>query len=125
MSLKSIRMELARDAAHPSGDASHGYEFRAPLTADGFLDEGKWTDNKALCTVRHFGRGAEEHGLLIKLKHSHWAFSYAPGEDDDEPVFKLGTHRFAPGEYITVTEHDHTERTFKVVSVTDWTPTRH
>ena len=125
MSLKTIRLELARDATHPNGDSSHGYEFRAPLTADGHLDEGAWADKKAFCTVRHFGRGTEEHGLLIRSRGGRWMFSYAIGTEDDEPVFKLSTHRFTPGEYITVTEHDHVARTFKVVSVTDWSPGHH
>ena len=125
MSLKSIRLELARDAAHPEGNPEHGYEFRAPLSTDGHLDEAVWNRAKPFCTVRHFGFGDDEHGLLMRSKGGHWFFSYAIGADDDEPLFKLSSHRFAPGEYVTITEHDHVGRTFKVVSVKDWTPTQH
>ncbi len=122
MTIKTIRLELGRDAIHPYGDPKHGYEFRAPLKPDGSIDEAAWQDSKSFCTVRHFGLGPEEHGLLMRSGKGHWFFSYLPGEDDNEPVFKLASHCFVPGEYVTITEHDHVKRTFRVMSVTDWRP---
>ena len=38
-------------------------------------------------------------------------------EDDDEPLFRLDDHRFNPGEYVSVTEHDGVERTDQVVDI--------
>ena len=35
MSLSKIRLELARDPDFPEGSREHGYEFTAPLGADG------------------------------------------------------------------------------------------
>ena len=36
--LKTVRLELARTKEFPDGNARCGYEFIAPLTADGHLD---------------------------------------------------------------------------------------
>ena len=38
MTLKKIRLELARDREHPEGSARHGYEFVGPLDEKGHLD---------------------------------------------------------------------------------------
>ncbi len=35
MTLKKIRLELARDREHPEGSNRHGYEFVGPLDARG------------------------------------------------------------------------------------------
>lgn len=123
MTIKTVRLELAREPGHPEGDPGHGYEFRAPLTTDGHLDDGAWPEKKALCTVRHFDHDKpEEHGLLLRTGRGRWVFSYERGTDDDEPIFRFGSHRFAPGEYVSITEHDGVQRTFKVASVADWRP---
>lgn len=123
MTLKSIRIELARSPARPDGDGGHAYEFRAPLDKSGLLDHGAWQGAKQLCTVRRYLNGEQvEQGLLIMSRGGHWAFSYVPGKEDDEGIFRLGHHRIAPGEYLTVTEHDGEARTFRVASVRDWHP---
>jgi hypothetical protein len=123
MTLKLIRLELARSAAHPDGDTGHGYEFRAPLDAAGHLDASAWPDARQFCVVRRFERGVEaEQGLLVRTTAGHWAFSYAPGDDDDEPIFRFSSHAFKPGEYVSITEHDGAQRTFRVARVTDWHP---
>jgi hypothetical protein len=118
MALKHIRLELARTKTKPDGDSGIGYEFAAPLTADGHLDPEGWKKDKDRCTVRRFARGeADETGLLVHGRGAHWAFSYAAGDDDDEPIFKFDRHRFTPGEYVSITEHDGETLPFKVVSV--------
>lgn len=125
MSLKVITLELARNPGAPEGDANHGYVFRAPLDARGYFDRYQWAAMKPLCTVRRLEKGAEaESGLLVLNARGKWVFSYAPGDADDETLFRLASHRFAPGDYVTITEHDGMERTFKVGSVTDWHPDR-
>ncbi|MEQ9448889.1 MAG: hypothetical protein RLN70_08275 [Rhodospirillaceae bacterium] len=123
MTLKTIRMELARSKENPEGDSGHAYEFRAPLNEAGQFDKAHWPEQKELCTVRRFEQGEDaERGLLIHTSGGNWMFSYAPGDDDDEALFRFSSHTFKPGEYISVTEHDGVQRTFKVVSVTDWHP---
>ena len=118
MSLKRIHLELARTPEFPNGSSQHGYEFVAPLDAKGHLDSAGWPKAKAACTVRRFWNSQpDEHGTLIHRKNGTWAFSYQPGEDDDEPIFRFDKHFFVPGEYVTVTEHDGVARPFRVMQV--------
>ena len=118
MSLKRIRLELARNAEFPNGSSQHGYEFIAPLDAKGHLDSASCPKAKAACTVRRFWNGApDEHGTLIHRKNGSWAFSYEVGDEDDEPIFRFDRHLFVEGEYVTVTEHDGVARPFRVVHV--------
>jgi len=56
----------------------------------------------------------DEHGSLIHRRNNSWAFSYEPGDDDDEPIFRFDRHVFVVGEYVTVTEHDGVARPFRV-----------
>ena len=118
MSLKRIRLELARTPQFPEGSANHGYEFIAPIDAKGRLDPVGWNASRVACTVRRFwNHTPDEHGVLIHRRDGKWAFSYKPGEDDDEPIFRFDKHSFVLGEYVTVTEHDGTARPFKVASI--------
>lgn len=118
MSLKRIRLELARTPEFPEGSNRHGYEFVAPLDAAGHLVAADWAKAKEACMVRRFWAGdADEHGKLIHRRDGKWAFSYAPGDDDDEPIFRFDKHVFLKGEYVSVTEHDGETRPFKVVDV--------
>ena len=117
--LTRIRLELARTKEHPDGHAGCGYEFVAPLDRDGHLDAEAWPKQRERCTVRRFWIGAgDEHGHLIRTRSHRWVFSYAPGDDDDEPIFKFDRHLMKPGEYVTITEHDGVARPFRVVATT-------
>lgn len=117
MTLKTIRLELARNPEFPEGSAEYGYELRAPLAADGHLDTEAWRAERASCTVRRFWRGEDDRqGELLHTRRG-WAFSYEPGEEDNESLFKLDRHLFKPGEYVTVSEPGGEAHTFKVVSV--------
>ena len=114
MTLKKIRLELARTADTPDGDRRCGYEFIAPLDAHGQLDAGAWPSDKGKCTVRRFWANQDdEHGMLMHYRN-RWLFSYRPGEEDDEPIFRFTKHAFVPGEYVSITEHDGVERPFRV-----------
>lgn len=119
MTLRKIRLELARCAEFPDGSAQHGYEFTAPLDKTGHFDATEWKTARRDCTVRRFWNGGpEERGVLIHTRGKRWAFSYDPATDeDDEPIFKFDRHAFRPDEYVSITEHDGVERTFRVVSV--------
>ena len=118
MSWQHIRLNLARTDEFPNGSAEHGYDLVAPVASDGTLDEMAWRENKSRCYVRRFWKGeADETGELVHTRHRTWAFSYMPGEDDDEPIFSLETHRLAEGEYITITEHDGQRYPFRIVAM--------
>ena len=119
MALTRIRMELARMEGFPDGSKLHGYEFVAPLTADGHIDAAEWRETKEQCTVRRFwGNDADQFGKLRHLGHG-WRFDYDKTDtDDDEPFFKLDRHALTPGEYVSITEHDGVQRPFRVLMVT-------
>ena len=88
------------------------------LKDDGHIDLDGWGTAAQLCTVWHFWGGeVDERGQLVRTPGGQWAFSYVPGEEDDEPIFRFDTHVFAVGEYVTITEHDGEDRVFRVVSV--------
>ena len=65
-----------------------------------------------LCPRRGPGRRA------VGPPWARWFFDYDDSDDvDDEPVHRLGEHRFAVGEYVTVTDEDGRPLTYKVVEV--------
>lgn len=118
MTMKTVRLELARSKENPHGRDDTGYELRVPLSDDGHLDHAGWQARRKDCTVRRFEDGVEvETGRLVH-RGSGWYLHY-DGEDaeDDEPVYKLDRHRFVEGEYVSITEHDGKLRTFRVASV--------
>ncbi len=115
MTFKRVRLELARTKGFAEGSSTHGYEFVVPLNDDGHLDPEEWKAAKDRCSVRRFWEGEDDRvGELHHTRHRTWAFSYAPGEDDDEPIFKFDRHLFAEGEYVSITEHDGVTRPFRV-----------
>lgn len=95
-----------------------GYEFYAPLNAEGHLDRDEWRTCSNQCTVHRFWLGeGDEHGHLVH-RGSGWAFHYEDvGADDDEPLFKLDRHTLIPGQYISIAEHNGVQRTFRVAYV--------
>ena len=118
-SLRSIRLELARDPDYPDGSAGRGYVFVAPLEADGHIDAASWPALRQYCTVRRFWLGeAEQQGHLVKTRRG-WLFHYDIHGDpeEDEPGFRFDTHVFKPGEYVSIREQDESLRTFRVVAV--------
>jgi len=121
MTLRKIRLELARDREHPEGSSRHGYEFVGPLDQEGHLDPVVWKKYRERCRVRRFWQNeADEIGHLVRKPGGHWAFHYdVHGDsDDDEAGYRLGNHKFAPGEYVSIREHDDdVMRTFRVVRV--------
>jgi hypothetical protein len=120
MSLKRIRLELARNSDFPDGSRRHGYEFFAPLLPDGHLDAGAWRSAglRKKCAVRRFWDGEEDQvGELVHVNGRKWAFSYAPGDADDEVFAQLDRHTIREGEYLTIREPDDRTYTFRVVSI--------
>ena len=120
MSMKRIRLELARDHDFPQGSRDRGYEFTAPLDADDHIDPVLWKQDRDKCRVRRFWDGEkDEVGHLVRKPGGSWAFHYdiLGDEDDDETGYRFGSHAFRPGEYVSINEHDDQLRTFRVVTV--------
>lgn len=120
MALKRIRLELARDHDFPDGSRERGYDLIAPIDDDDHLIAEEWRKEREKCRVRRFWAGAEERGHLVHKRGGTWAFDYDPkAEEDDEPGFRFDQHRFAPGWYVSLKEHDGVMRTFRIVSVVE------
>jgi hypothetical protein len=99
VSLSRIVMRLARNPGteFADGDDHRGYSLVAPLTPDGHLDGAAYAKSKAACAVRRFAPDEEATG--------------------EEPVFRLGQHRFAVGEYVSITDEEGRLLTYKVTDV--------
>jgi hypothetical protein len=120
MALKRIRLELARDHDFPNGSRERGYDLIAPLDPEDHLVAEEWRNNREKCRARRFWAGEVEMGRLVHKRGGTWAIDYDPNTDeDDEPGFKFDKHKFTPGEYVSLTEHDGVLRTFHIVSVVD------
>ena len=121
--LKRIRLHLARSKEFPEGSSRHGYEFVAPIDAKGHIDPELWREHREHCRVRRFWDGEPEQvGRLLHkpggAEHARWVFDYDESRaDDDEAGYRFGSHAFAPGEYVSITEDDGDVHTFRVMSV--------
>ncbi len=118
--LKKIRLNLARTKDFPNGSARHGYEFVAPLAADGHIDAEAWKKVRDKCRVRRFwGAEEEDVGHLVHRPGGSWAFRYdIAGDEDDEAGYRFGAHPFAVGEYVSIKDEDGDLHTFQVATVT-------
>lgn len=121
--MKRIRLHLARSKEFPTGSPRHGYEFVAPLDANGHIDVALWRAFREHCGVRRFW-GSEEVqiGRLVHKpggpEHARWVFDYdQTAEEDDEAGYRFGAHAFIPGEYVSIRGEDGEMHTFQVVSV--------
>ena len=67
--------------------------------------------------------GGTQNLLLRFRRGERWFFDYGDVADaDDEPIYRLGQHRFAVGEYVAITDEDRRMLTYKVTEVTEVTP---
>lgn len=120
--LRRVRLERARDKGQPEPTPGEGYEFVAPLNADGFIDLESWKNYRTLCFVHRLERGVVvERGLLVHRAGGKggatWAFDYELGEGDEEAGYRFGEHAFRPGEYVSVRDEDGQLHTYRIASV--------
>jgi hypothetical protein len=114
MTWHMIRFDLARCPQFPEGSHDHSYLLRAPLDASRIVDLTelrKAPDHAEV--LRSRPDEPEMRGYLVH-KHKGWAFSYGPGDDDDEPLFHLEAHPLQIGAYVTVTQRDGAPLAFAV-----------
>jgi hypothetical protein len=119
--LCAVTLTLARCPAYPEGSAGRGYDIVAPLGSDGRLDASLWHDTRDHCRVRRFWTGEpDRHGRLVHRAGGEggatWLIDYDDRTDtDDEPGYRLGSHTFVEGEYISIREAgDAAYHTFRV-----------
>ena len=116
MGLSLIVMRLARNPGteFADGDDHRGYALNAPLTADGKLDEAAYRKQAAACTVRRFAPDEDAQEGRLAHQRGRWFFDYGDQGDNEEPLYRLGDHRFAVGEYVSITDEDGRLLTYKV-----------
>lgn len=115
--LTRIVLRLGRnpDAGYPDGNDDYGYVIHAPIDRDGKLDPVQWREAKGDCTVRRFHPHESAADGWLRHRGDNWYFWYDEAEEGPaEPLFKLGSHRLLPGEYVTVREGDGDALTFRV-----------
>lgn len=127
--LRRVTLMLARCPEHPDGSAGRGYEVVAPLAPDGRLDAALWHETRDHCRVRRFWTGEpDRHGRLVHRAGGEggatWLIDYDDRtQEDDEPGYRLGTHAFVEGEYVSIREAgDKKYHTFLVSRVSGTPP---
>ena len=120
MTLSRIVMRLARNpgTVFADGDDHRGYTLTAPLTSDGMLDDEAAKKAGAKCIVRRFAPDEDVQEGKLARRGKAWFFDY--GDDaaaGEEPGYRLGQHRFAVGEYVSITDEDGQLLTYKVTDV--------
>jgi hypothetical protein len=114
MTWTMIRLDLARTEDLPQGSAAHSYLLRLPLDEHGIVDPDSLRAAPERATVlRSWPDEPDVHGYL-RHGRKGWVLSYAPGDEDDEPIFHLETHPLRLGEYVTITERDGSALCFRV-----------
>jgi len=120
LALSRIVMRLARNPGteFAGGDDHRGYSLVAPLTPDSRLDAAAFAKQREACVVRRFAPDEDPVDGHLARQGTRWFFDYdGTAELDEEPVYRLGDHRFEVGEYVTITDEDGRPLTYKVVDV--------
>jgi len=115
--LTRVTLRLGRNpaAGAPEGDDHVGYVLVAPLDADLRLDPALWSQRREECTVRRFRPGEAPADGWLRHRGAHWSFWYDEADEGaPEPVWRLGSHRLAVGEYVTISEPGQSDLTFRV-----------
>jgi hypothetical protein len=119
MTWKTIRLNMARTADYPEGSAAHAYVLRLPLDDKGLIDPAALKQHAERPVVRRMWRDERDRqGVVIRTRKGY-AFSYEPGDADDENLFHLENHPLNMGAYVTITETDGERLPFRVVSCHD------
>lgn len=116
--LHHVRLELAREPGHPTGNPGMGYDLVVPLDDEGRLDHEAARAQGVECRVRRFADGQTD--AIGRLRHTvgdRWIFDFEPGERDDETGFRFGEERFVQGEYVSVRAPDGEMHTFQVTQL--------
>jgi hypothetical protein len=114
MSWKTVRLELARTPDFPNGSPIRAYLLRLPLDPEGLIETAEFGATPALASVRRYWPNeADMIGNLVR-KPAGWAFSHAPGDEDDAAIFHLDNHPIRLGDYVTITETDGRKLPFRV-----------
>ena len=115
---RQIRIALAREPAHPEGDAEVAYIFVAPVDTDGRIDPKLWRAYRQACRVaRQRPNEDDQHGQLVYHRNGTWGFHY-DGEAGmpDEAGYHFSDECFNVGEYVSINERGKMH-TYRVTTV--------
>lgn len=115
-----VRLELAREAGHPAGDPTEGYDIVAPLDADGRLDGEALRAAPDRGHVRRFSQ--DETVATGRLQHGpggRWTLDLDGGEADDARGFRFSEERFVVGEYVSLSLPSGEQHTYVVTRVVE------
>jgi hypothetical protein len=121
--LKRITLLLARSPDFPQGNSACGYEVTAPLDDEGHLDAAAWHEVKQLCRVRRFWQREDDQlGLLVHeaggVHGASWKFDYDRDKNiEDETGYRLDTHQFIVGEYVSLRDRKGHSHTFRIAQI--------
>ena len=116
MPWKTIRLELARTPDFPEGSTHHAYLMRVPLNAGGIIDASACEQGREQPRIRRMWPDEYDRLGFIIQKPDGWAFTYTPGQAEDEGLCRLETDAIRPGGYLSITEADGKRLPFRVVS---------
>ena len=72
--------------------------------------------SKRQCAVRRFAPDEDAIEGRLARRGEAWFFEFEEeGREVDEPVYRLGDHTFAIGDYVTITDQNGRPLTYKVM----------
>jgi hypothetical protein len=117
-----VRIALARTPQFPQGSSSHAYELIVPLDEHNRIDQAMFKAFPARASVQHVVPSRPAKRGAILLRNGRYAFSYAPGDADDEAIYHLENHPLGVGDYVTIMEPGEEAQPYRVESVTPLPP---
>lgn len=117
-----VRIALARTPQFPQGSSSHAYELIVPLAEDNRIDQAAFKAFPARASVQHVVPNRPAKRGAILLRNGRYAFSYAPGDADDEAIYHSENHPLGIGDYVTIMEPGKEAQPYRVESVTPLPP---
>ena len=122
MATVTVLLVLAAGPGFPEGSPEHRYEIELALDAGGRPDATAWAADPAPWRARRILPGAEAEQGDVQHDADHgWSIRFfgraAEGPDAPEAGFDCGPDPVRPGEYVTVTEPDGSQFTYRVVGI--------
>ena len=122
MATVTVILALAAGPGFPEGSPDHRYEVQLALDPGGRPDGAAWLADPEPWRARRFAPGQDPQQGDVQHDPDHgWFIRFygaaAEGPDAPEARFDCGPDPVRPGEYVTVTEPDGAEYTYRVVGV--------
>jgi hypothetical protein len=118
----TVLLALAAGPGFPEGSPEHRYEIALALDGAGRPDGTAWAADPTPWRARRIVPGAEPvEGDVQFDPDTGWSIRFfdvaADGPDVPEAAFSIGAESLRPGGYVSVTEADGLEFTYRVVGV--------